>query len=105
MAQNIFLTAAMASASLMICAASPPVASHSAAPSSERSTLTVGHEQTPSVPPGAATHHWRRAYLLPFAPKDSRSLRQRCVDQEIAKEGGSPSGLALAAIDLKCSQR
>jgi len=67
--------------------------------------MTVGHEQVPSALLGAATHHWRRPYLLPLAPKDSRSPRQRCVDQEIAREGRAPSGLALAAIDLKCSQR
>ena len=104
MARNASLTAAVAVASLMICAASPPDAPPPAVTSSERSTMTVGHEAvptTPTIPPRG----WRRGYLLPLAPKDTRSPRERCVDQEIAKEGGSPSGLALAAIDLKCSQR
>jgi len=44
-------------------------------------------------------------YVVPVQPKDTRSPRQRCVDEEIAREGGSPSELALGAIDLKCSQR
>jgi hypothetical protein len=43
--------------------------------------------------------------VVPVRPKDTRSARQRCVDEEIAREGGSPSELATRAIDLKCSQR
>lgn len=45
------------------------------------------------------------AYAVPVRPKDTRSARERCVDEEVAKEGGSPSALARGAIDLKCSQR
>tara|TARA_R110000782_G_scaffold262714_1_gene354950 strand:+ start:7091 stop:7444 length:354 start_codon:yes stop_codon:yes gene_type:complete len=44
-------------------------------------------------------------YTVPVRPKDTRSPRQRCVDEEIAREGGSPSALAMGAIDLKYSQR
>jgi hypothetical protein len=66
--------------------------------------MIVGHEAPPSAQT-APPRGWRRGYLVPLAPKDTRSPRQRCLDQEIAKEGGSPSGLAMAAIDLKCSQR
>lgn len=44
-------------------------------------------------------------YAVPVRPKDTRSPRQRCVDEETAREGGSPSALAMGAIDLKCSQR
>ncbi len=44
-------------------------------------------------------------YAVPVRPKDTRSPRQRCVDEEIVREGGSPSALAMGAIDLKCSQR
>lgn len=36
---------------------------------------------------------------------DRRTPRQRCIDEEVAREGGKPSELALSAIDLKCSQR
>jgi hypothetical protein len=44
-------------------------------------------------------------YVVPVRPKDTRTPRPRCVDEEIAREGGSPSLLAQGAIDLKCSQR
>jgi len=44
-------------------------------------------------------------YVVPVRPKDTRSPRQRCVDEEVAREGGKPSHLAMGAIDLKCSQR
>jgi len=44
-------------------------------------------------------------YAVPVRPKDTRSPRERCVDEEVAREGGSPSQLAMGAIDLKCSQR
>ncbi len=37
--------------------------------------------------------------------KDNRSDRQRCVDEEVAREGGTPSQLAMSVINLKCSQR
>ena len=44
-------------------------------------------------------------YAVPVRPKDARSARERCVDDEAAKIGGTPSDLARASIDLKCSQR
>jgi hypothetical protein len=44
-------------------------------------------------------------YVVPVQPKDTRTPRQRCVDEEVAREGGLPSELAMGAIDLKCSQR
>ncbi len=36
---------------------------------------------------------------------DRRNPRQRCIDEEVEREGGNPSDLAMRAIDLKCSQR
>jgi len=44
-------------------------------------------------------------YAVPVRRKDTRSSMQRCVDEEVAKEGGNLSQLAMGAIDLKCSQR
>lgn len=44
-------------------------------------------------------------YAVPVQPKDIQTPRQRCVDEQVANEGGSPSPLAQGAIDLKCSQR
>lgn len=43
--------------------------------------------------------------VVPQPQQDKRSQRQRCIDEEVAHEGGSPSQLAMGAIDLKCSQR
>lgn len=45
------------------------------------------------------------AYVVTTAPKDTRSPRQRCIDDEVDREGGSLSSLAMSSIDLKCSQR
>ena len=36
---------------------------------------------------------------------DRRTPRQRCIDEEVAREGKKPSELAMRVIDLKCSQR
>jgi hypothetical protein len=36
---------------------------------------------------------------------DRRTPRQRCIDEEVEREGGNPSDLAMRVIDLKCSQR
>lgn len=36
---------------------------------------------------------------------DKRSPRQKCLDEEIKRAGGSPSRLELSSIELKCSQR
>lgn len=47
----------------------------------------------------------RNVYVVDEQPRDTRTPRQRCVDEEVAAEGGSPSQLARGAIDLKCSQR
>lgn len=46
-----------------------------------------------------------KVYVVPVRPKDERTPRQRCIDEEIASLGGSPSRLALRSIGLKCSQR
>ena len=44
-------------------------------------------------------------YVLPVQPKDDRTPRQRCLDEEAARIGGTLSDLDRRAIDLKCSQR
>jgi len=36
---------------------------------------------------------------------DRRTPRQRCIDEEVAREGKKPSELAMRVIDKKCSQR
>ena len=36
---------------------------------------------------------------------DRRTPRQRCIDEEVAREGNKPSELAMRVIDKKCSQR
>ncbi|MBJ7438802.1 MAG: hypothetical protein JHD35_07230 [Sphingopyxis sp.] len=36
---------------------------------------------------------------------DRRTPRQRCVDEEVAREGKKPSELAMRVIDLKCRER
>jgi hypothetical protein len=44
---------------------------------------------------------WLRAH--PHTPLfDTRSLRERCIDDELARLTGEPSYLALRTIRLKC---
>jgi len=38
------------------------------------------------------------------ANRDKRSPRQKCLDDEIKRSGGTPTRLELRVIDLKCSQ-
>lgn len=81
--------------------------SSTSATSAANSTMTIGHQAKPARPQGrlVSAPGYPYAYLVPVAPKDTRTPRQRCVDSEIEKEGGHPSDLAMASIDLKCSQR
>lgn len=62
-------------------------------------------EQANGQPRAVLVPGYGTVYVVPVQPKDTRTPRQRCIDEEIAREGGSPSELALGAIDLKCSQR
>jgi len=43
-------------------------------------------------------------YLQPLQSNDTRTPKQRCWDNEIARVGGNPTDLDRRAIDLKCSQ-
>ncbi len=37
--------------------------------------------------------------------RDRRTPRQRCIDEEVKREGKEPSELTMGIIDLRCSQR
>jgi ribosomal protein L15E len=37
--------------------------------------------------------------------KERPTARQRCIEDEVKREGESPSELTMRIIDLKCSQR
>lgn len=97
----------MAATALAIGGTPLSAQSSTSATGATNSTLTVGHQARPTRSRGRLVsvpgHPY--AYLVPVAPKDTRTPRQRCVDGEIEKEGGHPSDLAMASIDLKCSQR
>lgn len=118
MARSTSLAIALAAASLAIGAASPIAAQSSdqkpAAPQPRmvyvpgRGTVLV--QPVPTDDPRAIAHMvivpgYGEVYAVPVRPKDTRSPRQRCVDEEVARAGGSPSALAMGAIDLKCSQQ
>lgn len=118
MARSASLAVALAAASFAIGAASP-IAAQSAdqketAPQPRmvyvpgRGTVLV--QPVPTDDPRAIARTvivpgYGEVYAVPVRPKDTRSPRQRCVDEEVAREGGSPSALTMGAIDLKCSQR
>ena len=65
------------------------------------------------VPASDTTSQQRMVYIegygnvlvVPVRPDDTRTPRQRCIDEAKKREGRSISALALRAIDLKCSQR
>ena len=116
MPRSALLAAAWAAASLAIGAASPLAAQSFR--DQVRVVTTPEGRTVYVVPaqPGAArtkrpqtrtvvTPKHGAVYVVEEQPKDPRTPRQRCVDEEVAAEGGSPSQLAMGAIDLKCSQR
>lgn len=82
-------------ASLAILLAVPSLAITAASPLSAQSSKY----RIVTTPDG------RTVYVVEAQPKDTRTPRQRCVEQALAAAGGSASQLAMAAIDLKCSQR
>lgn len=116
MARPASLAVALAAASLVIGAASPLAAQ---SPRDQVRIVTTPEGHTVYVVPAqpgadrtkrpqvraAVTPDGRNVYVVEEQPKDTRTPRQRCVDEEVAAEGGSPSQLAMGAIDLKCSQR
>lgn len=106
----------LAAASLAIGAASP-LAAQSSRDQPRVVTTPDGHTvYVVPAQPGATrtkrppirtvvTPDGRAVHVVEDQPKDTRTPRQRCVEEEVAAEGGSPSQLAMGAIDLKCSQR
>jgi len=97
----------MAATALAIGGAPLSARSSAAATSAASATMTTGHQDKPARPRGrwVSLPGYPYAYVVPVEPRDSRPPRQRCLDSEIEKEGGQPSELAMASIDLKCSQR
>jgi hypothetical protein len=85
----------------LLLSATSPVAAQSSSPTTNQ---TRG-QQASSPPRAVIVPGYGTVYIVPVQPKDTRSPRQRCVDEEVAREGGSPSKLATGTIDLKCSQR
>jgi hypothetical protein len=118
MARPASLAVALAAASLAVCATSPLAAQSSdqkpAAPQPRlvyvpgRGTVLV--QPVPTDDPRAVAHTvivpgFGEVYAVPVRPKDTRSPRQRCTDEEAARIGGTLSDLDRRSIDLKCSQR
>jgi hypothetical protein len=66
---------------------------------------TGANRRSSSLPRQVDVPGYGTVLVVPVQPKDPRNPRQRCVDEEMAREGGSPSQLAMGTIDLKCSQR
>ena len=113
MAQPVSLAVALATALLAIGAASPLAAQSSR---DQVRVVTTPEGRTVYVVPGDAdkktpkvrtlvTTEGRTVYIVDEKRKDTDTPRQRCVGEEVAAAGGSPSDLAWGAIDLKCSQR
>lgn len=85
--------------SAVLAAAAPITAQPQAVSRSAAGQSAKAHPRAVVVP-GYGT-----VYVVPQQSKDTRTPRQRCIDEEVAREGGTPSTLAMGAIDLKCSQR
>jgi hypothetical protein len=108
-------TVSLAAASLLIGAASPLAAQSRdhvrVITTPEGRTVYVMAAQPGAIrtkrPPvrTVVTSDGRTIYVVEDRLKDTRTPRQRCIDDEVAADGGSPSQLAMGAIDLKCSQR
>jgi hypothetical protein len=99
-----FSLAIAAASCAIVCTA--PVAAQSSGATTSRSMSSAAAGQQPRQRVGiASVRGYPTAYVVRERPKDLRTPRQQCIDDEIAKAGGRPSSLALASIDLKCSQR
>ena len=92
----------------VLLSAAGPVAAQSAREQPRVVTMPAQRGDTRTKQPPVRTvvaPDGRTIYVVEEQPKDTRTQRQRCLDEEVAAEGGSPSQLAMGAIDLKCSQR
>lgn len=116
MSRPILSAAALAAASLASGAALPPAAQAS----DQKPASSLPHFANGLGPNTGYAKPWGRTrwvagianvpgygnvYVVPVPSIDKRSAKQRCLDEEIVAAGGSPSALAMAVIDLKCSQR
>ena len=103
MAHPTSLAVALAAASLTIGAASPLTAQSSDQKSSALQPRLVDvpgrgavlAQPVPTDDPRAVAHPvivpgYGEVYAVPVRSKDVRSPRQRCMDEEVANEGGSP---------------
>jgi hypothetical protein len=68
------------------------------------STMTVGHDAKPQGRIITTPAYPYGVYVVPVE-RDDRTPRQRCLDDESARIGGTLSDLDRRTIDLKCSQR
>lgn len=57
------------------------------------------------VPRSITVPGYGEVYIVPKQPKDTRTAKQRCLDDEAKRIDGPLSELDKASIDLKCSQR
>lgn len=107
-ARNALIVCAILSAPSPLAAQSPTNAQPRMVFVPGRGTILV--QPVPTNDPHAVARTvivpgYGEVFAVPVRPKDTRSPRERCIDEEVAREGGSPSQLAMGAIDLKCSQR
>jgi hypothetical protein len=106
-----WLTAIMAAS--LACGVAPPLAARSA--KNQVRVVTTPDGKTVYVVPAkpgkrpqvrsAVLPDGHLAYVVVEQPRDARTARQRCFDDELARLDGPPSTLALGSIDLRCSQR
>lgn len=57
------------------------------------------------VPRSVNVPGYGEVYVVPLQAKDTRTAKQRCVDDEAKRVVGTLSDLDKASIGLKCSQR
>ncbi len=87
----------------LFCA--PLVAQRPAHSIEPQSPPGVGGARTTPQPRLVEVPGYGTVYVVPEPPADTRSPRQKCIDDAVEREGGAPTPLAMKAIDLKCSQR
>jgi len=100
MKQHLRLSLRTASVAATLLVAAPPLAA-------QHHSATTVDQPKPDKQAGrvVTVPGYGTVYVVAQLPKDTRTPRQRCIDEEVEREGGSPSELAMGVIDLKCSQR
>ena len=89
-------------ASLLLLGATAPDPVRVDRARSNYQALMVGSKQVADLTPQERIDVEDLLRILQGQQRDTRTPDQKCVEEEVRRAGGAPSGLARQLIDLKC---